>query len=90
MPTPTLTTLINFTGSGTGNGADPLAGLALDANGDLFGTTSSGGANNDGTVFELKNTAGGYAAARDRGTLRLEGRDYVMQDGDVISVKFTR
>ena len=33
--------------------------------------------------------AGGYAAARDRGTLRLEGRDYVMQDGDVITVKFT-
>ncbi len=33
--------------------------------------------------------AGGYAAARDVGTLRLEGRDYVMQDGDVITVKFT-
>jgi ribosome-binding ATPase YchF (GTP1/OBG family) len=33
--------------------------------------------------------AGGYAAARDRGTLRLEGRDYAMQDGDVITVKFT-
>lgn len=33
--------------------------------------------------------AGGYTAARERGTLRLEGRDYVMQDGDVISVKFT-
>ncbi len=33
--------------------------------------------------------AGGYAAARDRGTLRLEGRDYVMQDGDVITIKFT-
>ena len=33
--------------------------------------------------------AGGYAAARDRGTLRLEGRDYVMRDGDVITVKFT-
>jgi ribosome-binding ATPase len=33
--------------------------------------------------------AGGYAAARDRGTLRLEGRDYVMADGDVITVKFT-
>ncbi len=33
--------------------------------------------------------AGGYASARDRGTLRLEGRDYVMADGDVISVKFT-
>jgi ribosome-binding ATPase len=33
--------------------------------------------------------AGGYGGARDRGTLRLEGRDYVMGDGDVITVKFT-
>jgi GTP-binding protein YchF len=33
--------------------------------------------------------AGGYAGARERGTLRLEGRDYVMHDGDVITVKFT-
>jgi ribosome-binding ATPase len=33
--------------------------------------------------------AGGYAGARERGTLRLEGRDYSMQDGDVITVKFT-
>jgi GTP-binding protein YchF len=33
--------------------------------------------------------AGGYAPARDRGTLRLEGRDYAMADGDVLTVKFT-
>jgi ribosome-binding ATPase len=33
--------------------------------------------------------AGGYSGARDRGTLRVEGRDYVMQDGDVITVRFT-
>jgi GTP-binding protein YchF len=33
--------------------------------------------------------AGGYAGGRDRGTLRLEGRDYVVADGDVITVKFT-
>ncbi len=33
--------------------------------------------------------AGGYAGARERGTLRLEGRDYEMADGDVITVKFT-
>jgi hypothetical protein len=33
--------------------------------------------------------SGGYAGARERGVLRLEGRDYVMRDGDVITVKFT-
>jgi hypothetical protein len=33
--------------------------------------------------------AGGYAGARERATLRLEGRDYVMRDGDVMTVKFT-
>jgi GTP-binding protein YchF len=34
--------------------------------------------------------AGGYAGARDRGALGLQGRDYVMRDGDVITVRFTR
>jgi ribosome-binding ATPase len=33
--------------------------------------------------------AGGYSGARERGTLRLEGRDYAMRDGDVITIKFT-
>jgi hypothetical protein len=32
--------------------------------------------------------AGSLAACRERGTLRLEGRDYVVQDGDVIEFKF--
>ena len=32
---------------------------------------------------------GGYAPARDQGLLRIEGRDYVMADGDVITVKHT-
>ncbi|HEV7774559.1 MAG TPA: redox-regulated ATPase YchF [Conexibacter sp.] len=33
--------------------------------------------------------AGGYGVARERGTLRVEGRDYAMHDGDVLTVKFT-
>jgi ribosome-binding ATPase len=33
--------------------------------------------------------AGGYSGARERGTLRVEGRDYPMGDGDVLTVKFT-
>jgi ribosome-binding ATPase len=33
--------------------------------------------------------SGGYAGAREKGQLRLEGRDYEMKDGDVMTVKFT-
>ena len=32
--------------------------------------------------------AGSLAACREKGTLRLEGRDYLVQDGDVIEFKF--
>jgi GTP-binding protein YchF len=31
--------------------------------------------------------SGGYAAARERGLLRTEGRDYVVADGDVITIR---
>jgi uncharacterized repeat protein (TIGR03803 family) len=37
----------------TTNGSLPLGGLAIDAGGNLFGTTQGGGANNQGTVFEI-------------------------------------
>jgi GTP-binding protein YchF len=33
--------------------------------------------------------AGGYAGARDRGELRLEGRDYPVADGDVLTIRFS-
>lgn len=32
---------------------------------------------------------GSWAALRDKGLIRLEGKDYVMQDGDVIIVRFS-
>jgi ribosome-binding ATPase YchF (GTP1/OBG family) len=32
---------------------------------------------------------GGYAGAREKGLLRIEGRDYAIQDGDVMTVRFT-
>jgi hypothetical protein len=31
--------------------------------------------------------AGGYAVGRERGTLRIEGRDYVVRDGDVVHIR---
>jgi uncharacterized repeat protein (TIGR03803 family) len=45
-----------------GNGTDgdrPNANLIFDAAGNLYGATSEGGTNNDGTVFELTPQAGG-------------------------------
>ncbi|MGC9237993.1 MAG: choice-of-anchor tandem repeat GloVer-containing protein, partial [Thiomonas sp.] len=39
-------------GSGT-DGNTPLAGLVMDASGNLYGTTDAGGANNNGTVFKI-------------------------------------
>jgi uncharacterized repeat protein (TIGR03803 family) len=46
----TITTLASFNSS---NGANPAGRLIEDSSGDLFGTTTSGGAYNDGTAFEL-------------------------------------
>ena len=32
--------------------------------------------------------AASYAAARDKGLLRLQGKDYIMQEGDVVHFRF--
>lgn len=46
------TVLYSF-GTVTGDGAFPYAGLVEDKNGNFYGTTYQGGANDQGTVFEL-------------------------------------
>jgi GTP-binding protein YchF len=38
--------------------------------------------------FQDLEAAGSYAAARERGKVRLEGKDYVMRDGDVCLFRF--
>jgi uncharacterized repeat protein (TIGR03803 family) len=50
LPAQTFTTLHSFNGT---DGSDPLAPLVQATNGDLYGTTSAGGANKDGTVFQI-------------------------------------
>ena len=45
-----VTPLVSFNGT---TGVVPEAGLIADAKGNLFGTTTAGGANNGGTVFEI-------------------------------------
>jgi uncharacterized repeat protein (TIGR03803 family) len=45
--------------SSSTDGFEPFAGLIFDAAGNLYGTTSAGGASDLGTVFELTPSAGG-------------------------------
>jgi uncharacterized repeat protein (TIGR03803 family) len=47
----TFTVMYKFTGKT--DGGNPLAGLAIDSAGNLYGTTTSGGAFDNGTVFKL-------------------------------------
>jgi uncharacterized repeat protein (TIGR03803 family) len=66
----TPTTLVSFCSlPNCTDGASPYASLIADANGNLFGTTLQGGAyasygvaSGAGTVFEIVNTASGYAS----------------------------
>jgi uncharacterized repeat protein (TIGR03803 family) len=76
--------LYSFAG-GTSDGASPNGGLIADGNGNLFGTTTFGGAGNQGTVFELVKSsssytekvlysfAGGSDGANPYGTLIMDG-----------------
>ena len=54
------TTLVSFTS--IPGGSIPFGALLADAAGNLFGTTSQGGRDNDGTVFEISKTKHGYAS----------------------------
>jgi uncharacterized repeat protein (TIGR03803 family) len=47
------TSLHDFTGQYSSDGAFPTSSLVLDGNGNLYGTTSQGGSSNDGVVFEI-------------------------------------
>ena len=38
--------------------------------------------------FEQFQAAGSMATARDKGLVRVEGRDYIVQDGDILYIRF--
>ena len=56
-PAGVLTTLVNFTGTGAVPGTSPSGALTQAADGNFYGTTSSGGTTGLGTVFKV--TPGG-------------------------------
>jgi ribosome-binding ATPase len=62
-------------------------GTAYDAAGRVHGDLQRGFVRAEVIRWDELLDAGGYAAARERGTLRIEGRDYVVQDGDVVHIR---
>jgi len=54
----TETVIYSFLGPSNSDGANPVAGLVFDGDGNLYGTTEYGGASSEGTVFELSKSGG--------------------------------
>jgi GTP-binding protein YchF len=65
----------------------PRGGTAYDAAGRVHGDIQKAFVRAEVVAWDELIDAGGYSGARDRGTLRIEGRDYVVQDGDVIHIR---
>jgi GTP-binding protein YchF len=65
----------------------PRGGTAYEAAGRVHGDIQRAFIRAEVIGWDELVDAGGYAAARDRGTLRTEGRDYVVRDGDVIHIR---
>lgn len=65
------------------NGDDALA-----AAGKIHSDIQRGFIRAETVGYEDFMAAGSIAAARDKGTLRLEGKTYVVQDGDIINFRF--
>jgi uncharacterized repeat protein (TIGR03803 family) len=57
----------------TSDGSSPWAALLLDGDGNLYGTTSRGGASNWGTVFTLKTNGDGFGLLHSFTTSACEG-----------------
>lgn len=79
-----------FTVVGTEIGAWPIpAGTpAARAAGRIHSDMEAGFIRAEVVPFDVLSEVGSEAAARDRGALSIQGRDYVVQDGDVMRFKF--
>jgi uncharacterized repeat protein (TIGR03803 family) len=71
--------LYDFGAKGKTDGLNPIAGLTLNAKGHLYGTTSYGGANAHGTIFELSPGASAwketilYSFVQSNGSIPMAG-----------------
>jgi ribosome-binding ATPase len=88
-----LLDLISFFTAGEGKEARahaiPRGTTVYDAAGKVHSDIQKGFVRAEVVSWNVLVDSGGYAGAREKGLLRIEGRDYLMQDGDVITVRFT-
>jgi ribosome-binding ATPase YchF (GTP1/OBG family) len=66
----------------------PRGSTALKAAGRVHTDMEKGFIRAEAIAFEQLLREGGFAQARKSGTLRLEGKEYVVQDGDVLTIRF--
>jgi hypothetical protein len=63
---------------------------AVDAAGEIHTDLAKGFIRAEVVPCEVLLEHGGHAKARDKGLLRLEGRDYVVADGDCLEIRFNK
>jgi ribosome-binding ATPase YchF (GTP1/OBG family) len=63
-------------------------GTAFDAAGEIHSDFQRGFIRAETVAFDAFVPAGSYKVAREQGLVRSEGRDYVVQDGDILLFRF--
>jgi ribosome-binding ATPase YchF (GTP1/OBG family) len=61
---------------------------AQDAAGEIHSDIARGFIRAEIVGYDALIRAGTYAAAKEQGLMRLEGKDYIMQEGDVVNFRF--
>ncbi len=61
---------------------------AVEAAGEIHSDIQKGFIRAETISFDDLMSAGSYAEARKRGTVRLEGKTYIVQDGDIMNFRF--
>jgi hypothetical protein len=83
-----LVTFFTVVGTEVGAWPIPAGTTAARAAGRIHSDMEAGFIRAEVVPFAVLAEVGSEAAARDRGALATQGRDYVVQDGDVVRFKF--
>ena len=84
LPSEAQTEKIIYSFSGGTDGSLPQGGLIFDANGNIYGTTESGGANSAGTAFELTPGSGGTWTKKVLYSFSFAGGDVALPTSNLV------